>query len=298
MDIEDAKELIDYYGSHTDLWPAADWASVEAAIDSSDELRAYYDEAKRIDDLLDYWEEDEDGADIEDDSADKPEEGQPEEDDSEESEQIEFDPDQIKSLEEMLEGAISDMIAQGNEDGAFNVFSRDEDKFVEIETHDGVSTEHIKERVMKATSALQNEMRRLMAAKKQVRKRPGLRKGRINASSLHRVIAGDDRVFFRREEQTDIDTAVYLLIECSASMVGIVARRSIATPTWGTGLVPTLLLGRTACALLAPGAFQFLPKSAVTFHSIGIETSLFERRAYSTARLVGVTAITKLALLS
>lgn len=76
----------------------------------------------------------------------------------------------------------------------------------------------IENSVKHAVSALQKELQRLIAAKSLSTRIGGFRSGRLHAPSLHRVLAGDDRVFTRKQEVKTKETAVSLLIDCSGSM--------------------------------------------------------------------------------
>lgn len=61
----------------------------------------------------------------------------------------------------------------------------------------------------------------MMAARSQSVKVPGFRSGRLHTAGLHRLAAGDDRVFRRLHVNESKDVAVELLIDNSGSMEGI-----------------------------------------------------------------------------
>lgn len=67
---------------------------------------------------------------------------------------------------------------------------------------------------------MQKDLERAIAARSLAVWRSGLRKGRINASSLSRLATGDDRVFRRREVSISKDVAISLLVDNSGSMSG------------------------------------------------------------------------------
>jgi cobalamin biosynthesis protein CobT len=100
---------------------------------------------------------------------------------------------------------------------------------VDIVVPDGVNLEPLEQKVAKTTGPLQKDMRRLIAARSQVKRMPGMRSGRLHSPNLHRIMAGDDRVFTRREEAPSLDTAISLVIDCSGSMNG--NRMVLATET-------------------------------------------------------------------
>jgi cobalamin biosynthesis protein CobT len=67
---------------------------------------------------------------------------------------------------------------------------------------------------------MQKDLERAISARSLKRWSPGRRSGRVNPASLHRLAAGDDRVFRQREEVLTKDVAVGLLIDISGSMSG------------------------------------------------------------------------------
>jgi cobalamin biosynthesis protein CobT len=94
---------------------------------------------------------------------------------------------------------------------------------------EGTTLEAIDQAVQQAVGPLMKDLRRLIAARSQVRRIPGKRSGRLHAPSLHRIKLGDDRVFSRKEESPSLDTAITLLIDCSGSMAS--GRLKLATET-------------------------------------------------------------------
>lgn len=67
---------------------------------------------------------------------------------------------------------------------------------------------------------IQNQIQKLFMAKALVRWEPGLRRGKINTTSLHKLRTGDPRVFRRKIESDDRNIAVSLLLDISGSMSG------------------------------------------------------------------------------
>lgn len=146
-----------------------------------------------------------------------PSDGEDEDDDAPEI--IELDPADIKDMD----GMFQDFIRKQMEDAdptEFRVFTRDFDEMVDIKIPDHVSLEGIDQRVAQTTGPLQKDLRRMIASRSQVKRIPGMRRGRLHAPNLHRIMAGDDRVFTRRQEADSLDTAISLLIDCSGSMNG------------------------------------------------------------------------------
>lgn len=141
---------------------------------------------------------------------------------------LEIDPDDIKDVDGMLADFIRKEM-EGADPTEFRVFTRDYDEMVDIKIPDQVSLEQIDQKVAQTTGPLQKDLRRLIAARSQVKRIPGMRSGRLHAPNLHRIMAGDDRVFTRRQEAESLDTAISLLIDCSGSMTG--ARTVLACET-------------------------------------------------------------------
>ncbi|MBX4911397.1 hypothetical protein HJA82_29225 [Rhizobium bangladeshense] len=78
----------------------------------------------------------------------------------------------------------------------------------------------LEEETRSLTGVMQKDIERMMAAQSRVFNVAGQRSGRLNSAGLHRLTAGDARVFSRREEIRGKDTAVSLLSDCSGSMRG------------------------------------------------------------------------------
>lgn len=81
-----------------------------------------------------------------------------------------------------------------------------------------MKTDSIQEAVNGAVAALKKRMVRMVAAQRSSRHIGGYKRGRINGSALHRVKAGDDRVFTRKHVQKEKDTAFSLVVDLSGSM--------------------------------------------------------------------------------
>lgn len=79
--------------------------------------------------------------------------------------------------------------------------------------------ESLDDTVRHVVGPLQKNLERLIMAKQRSRWTPGLRSGRVNASSLYKLKTGDDRVFRRRQtEGKTKDVAVTVLMDLSGSM--------------------------------------------------------------------------------
>lgn len=65
LTIEDAKDIIDIYGPHRKDWPPVDTPAMDALIKGEKELGDYLRRQRAIDAMLNNWDEDLDGANIE-----------------------------------------------------------------------------------------------------------------------------------------------------------------------------------------------------------------------------------------
>lgn len=255
MNINDAMDIVDTWGPDADLWPTSYRDTLKELQRTDEDFDNYVRQMKHLDDLLANWDETDDGADINwdkaldpgadpiDDASDGEEDedeqfgpGGEDDDEDEEAEGApgtvdpdapregeieipEIDPEALKDMDEMLSNFIRQH-AEQFDDGEFRVFTRDFDEMVDISGCESADIDKIDTAVAKAVGPLSKDMRRLIAARSQVKRLPGRRSGRLHAPNLHRIMAGDDRVFFRREEAAELDTAISLVIDCSGSMGG------------------------------------------------------------------------------
>ncbi|TDW20534.1 cobalamin biosynthesis protein CobT [Rhizobium azibense] len=103
----------------------------------------------------------------------------------------------------------------------YSVFTREYDVIKTLDVPENFDSKHIvelDEQTRALTGVMQKDIERMMAAQSRVFNVAGQRSGRLNSSGLHRLTAGDPRVFSRREEIRAKDTAVALLSDCSGSM--------------------------------------------------------------------------------
>lgn len=119
---------------------------------------------------------------------------------------------------------ISDRIAEDTSKALsasdYRIWTRDFDKIERFtpSSYDDAWLTKLDDETRSMVGLMQKEIERLMAARSQVVHVPGYRSGRLNSSGLHRLIAGDDRVFRRKHEARSKDTVVGLLIDNSGSM--------------------------------------------------------------------------------
>ncbi len=127
-----------------------------------------------------------------------------------------------------FDDAVSDAIEKSSllemKGSDYLVFTREYDTIAAAEKLRGGSGHHradamsMEEDVVAMVGPMQKELERLMAAKSRSVWESGRRSGRVNASALHRLATGDDRVFRKRIEQRAVETAVTLLVDASGSM--------------------------------------------------------------------------------
>lgn len=131
--------------------------------------------------------------------------------------------DDMPDYDDGLSDAISDVSTKSSKEADYIIWSKDFDKvekFNPIVSHARAEplVKAMTEQVDHMVGTIQKDLERAIAARTRSVWRPGLRKGKLNASSLARLTFGDDRVFRKREISTSKDVAVGLLIDCSGSM--------------------------------------------------------------------------------
>lgn len=163
-------------------------------------------------------------------TADDEDEGDEDEGDGEDGEatmpsvgtdpQIDFE--QAKDMDSMLEEALKKMLDNAFDDKLQIDFTREYDAIIPYDDSSGSepNVRLIEQRIQSAISPMQRDLQRIIVARSQSYMQPGFRRGRINSAALHRVPAGDDRVFRRRQEAVTNKVAMSLVIDNSGSMCG------------------------------------------------------------------------------
>lgn len=107
----------------------------------------------------------------------------------------------------------------------YHIYTRDFDKIepfeVDPESYKDQWLVDLDDKTQKMVGTMQKEIERMMAARSQCVRVPGYRSGRLHSAGLHRLMAGDDRVFRRKFENKSKDVAVGLLIDNSGSMSSV-----------------------------------------------------------------------------
>jgi cobalamin biosynthesis protein CobT len=107
----------------------------------------------------------------------------------------------------------------------YRIYTKDFDTIepfpVEMAAYQDDWLTRLDDRTRQSVGVMQKEIQRMMAARSQCVNVPGFRSGRLHTAGLHRLAAGDDRVFRRLHVNESKDVAVELLIDNSGSMQGI-----------------------------------------------------------------------------
>jgi cobalamin biosynthesis protein CobT len=196
ISITEAEEIIDTFGPEMGQWPASVQSDLLDLMADNQDFADYVKQARELDDMLSSWKEDEDGAAVEDDDADQGEDDDADEDfgsgdgdeEEEEGSHSDYEPDpafkeidfsdfeDVEDMDAMLSNIIQVAINQERVD--FEVFTRDYDRIVIPEVADDTSVEDISKTVAQTVGPLMKDLRRLIAARSQAKRTPGMRKGR------------------------------------------------------------------------------------------------------------------------
>jgi cobalamin biosynthesis protein CobT len=123
----------------------------------------------------------------------------------------------------MLGDVIANEIeADENSSEGYRVFTRDFDVVEVLEPSISAPAyiTRLEKKVREHVGPMQRELERLVAARTISRLVSGHRSGRLHGASLHRLNAGDERVFARRVESRTLDTDVQIVVDHSGSMHG------------------------------------------------------------------------------
>lgn len=131
-----------------------------------------------------------------------------------------FDPDKFVDFDDGMADILETIIGDIDTGEDYHVFSRDLDQIVTPDACPRAPVAEYEKVVAQTASVLKKEIRRLIAARSLSTMVPGQRRGRLHSGSLHRIMAGDDRVFSKKIVNPTRDTAITLLVDCSGSMNG------------------------------------------------------------------------------
>lgn len=133
---------------------------------------------------------------------------------------------EIADYDDSISEVIASSVKAANSKSDYVIWSKDFDVIKEFDITPFESRE-LDKRVEKMqmgadamVGVMQKDLERAIAARSNSRWQPGLRKGRLNASSLSRLFNNDDRVFRRRDIALSKNVAISLVVDNSGSMSG------------------------------------------------------------------------------
>lgn len=126
----------------------------------------------------------------------------------------------IEDTDAMMAEVIGRLVKTEYSDQKFLEYTRDFDRIEPIEVAKDIDVEEIEEQVRKVSSVIQKDLQRIITARSQSVFQPGLRRGRLNPSALHRIEIEDDRLFRKKVTNESKDVAITLLVDFSGSMRG------------------------------------------------------------------------------
>lgn len=133
--------------------------------------------------------------------------------------------DAKNNYSEKLSKKIAETAAEDVKRAKYSVYTNEGDVIeplpVPKKHYDDSMFKKIEDKVMAMVGPMQKDLERAIQARSKSIKEPGLRRGKLNGSSLARLAATrDDRVFYSRHESTTKDVAVSLVVDMSGSMSG------------------------------------------------------------------------------
>jgi cobalamin biosynthesis protein CobT len=129
-----------------------------------------------------------------------------------------LDPDQIEDMDTMLSKKLGEAMKGTFGDERQVDFTRDWDRIEPFEEDKDVDVSKLAGHVQAMAGPLQNHLQRIIVARSQAYSVGGFRSGRLNGSALHRLSAGDDRIFRRKHVDITNKVAVSLVVDLSGSM--------------------------------------------------------------------------------
>jgi len=130
--------------------------------------------------------------------------------------------EELADFNEAISGVIEGMSAAEMQKSPYVVFTTDDDVIEPLTFPDraykDVWLTNMNEKIGTMTSTMRKDIERMIAARSASHFVPGHRSGRLHTAGLHKLMAGDDRIFRRKQEVQNLDVAVSLLVDCSGSM--------------------------------------------------------------------------------
>ena len=132
---------------------------------------------------------------------------------------MDYDPDKMADFDEAAADILESAITSLDTNDPYYIFTRDNDKIEPAPiSKKPPNLDPWEKQVEITTGTLRRELQRLIAARTRAHHVSGYKRGRIHPGSLHRIKAGDDRVFSRKHEAVRKDTAFSLVVDLSGSM--------------------------------------------------------------------------------
>ena len=128
--------------------------------------------------------------------------------------------EEIEDFEDSLSAALKEMTDEELGSSEYSTYTTDFDTievFKPLRDHD---LDGMEKTVKDMIGPIARQLERAFAAQSKAFWKPGLKAGRINATSLSRLAINDPRVFRKKTEVTTSDFAVSLVIDLSGSMHG------------------------------------------------------------------------------
>lgn len=133
---------------------------------------------------------------------------------------VNIDLEDLEDFDDSMSKVIEKALADAATASDYTIFSNDYDRVYTPSdfSNDSSDISRLTDPIEGVTRSMQKELQRLMMAQRQSVNIGGFRSGKLRGSALHRLSTGDDRVFQKKHERREINTAVSLVIDLSGSM--------------------------------------------------------------------------------
>ena len=134
-----------------------------------------------------------------------------------------IDKNLANDFDKALSRKMGEQAAVAAKSAPYLVYTQDNDKVETLKVGSAFRPEMVEELTEKVDAMvgpMAKDLERAMIARSKAVWESGLKRGRLNSSSLARLRTGDDRVFRKRHESTTNDVAVSLVVDASGSMGG------------------------------------------------------------------------------
>jgi cobaltochelatase CobT len=135
----------------------------------------------------------------------------------------EIDKNSANSYDSALSRKMGEQVAMAAKGSDYLVYTQDSDRVEKLKVGSEFRPSMVKEMTDKVDAMvgpMSKDLERAMIARSKSVWEGGLRRGKLNSSSLARLATRDDRVFRTKHESTTNDVAVSLVVDASGSMYG------------------------------------------------------------------------------